>query len=499
MDRLPFIVDRLKQPPFEHRIATLAEFDGKSGMELLDIVTEILGKIDSELLDLPRDNFEVRIGRIVHFLKVMKFNIPGDQIEQFQDSLMGGDMEVLHSIIYWTLQKFDHLKKRAYLSRYLLPVDVSPDFMGDPRIEDLSQRLKEMQAEFKEVHKMADQNRVNNPRPNDLKSEISQLEQERTQLQNKINRLKKEVKEDETYFNNMLKATSKLRKEQEEEARIYDKMREQRGLLQRADAKCNETARRLADTRNSNSMSQSPEELLSKLQAEVRGLIEKKDAQEGAMAEKNMHLEKLMGWENSDRVTTEEDVRQKRIQVREEEQHLQELQLQLDAALERNPKLSVFRQASTMAQAKLREKEVQAEKLDEERRRLVKQAEDREAELQQARGKKNPAMAKIDLKKYGAQVREKIEKYKKMREELSGLRSELVVLQRTEQILKGKLKNLDDFLSEVEKKKGISVCSIFQCTFYYHMHLIISKLYLIYILIATVGVSGHPARARGDG
>ena len=69
-------------------------------------------------------------------------------------------------------------------------------------------------------------------------------------------------------------------------------------------------------------------------------------------------------------------------------------------------------------------------------------------------------MAKIDLKKYGAQVREKIDKYKKMREELSALRSELVVLQRTEQILKGKLKNLDDFLSEVEKRKGISVSAL---------------------------------------
>lgn len=459
MERLPFIVDRLKQPPFEHRIATLAEFDGKSGMELLDIVTEILAAIDSEYGDLARDNVENRIYRIVHFLKVMKFNIPGDQAEQFQDTLMSGDVEVLHSIIFWTLQKFDHLKKRAYLSRYLLPVDISPDFMGDPRLEDLSQRLKEMQAEFKEVHKLADQNRANNPRPHDLKAEIAQLEQERTQLQNKIARLKKEVKEDETYFNNMLKATSKLRKEQEEEVRIYDKMREQRGLLQRSDAKYNDTARRLADTRNSSAMTQSAEELLTKLQQEVRGLIERKDQQESSMAEKDMHLEKLIGWENSDRGTTEEDVRQKRIQLREEEQHLQELQLQLEAALERNPKLSVFRQASTMAQSKLREKEEQAEKLDEERRRLAKQAEDREAEISAARGKKNPAMAKMDLKKYGAQVREKIEKYKKMREELSALRAELVVLQRTEQILKGKLQNLDDFLTEVEKKKGISVSS----------------------------------------
>ena len=40
----------------------------------------------------------------------------------------------------------------------------------------------------------------------------------------------------------------------------------------------------------------------------------------------------------------------------------------------------------------------------------------------------------MDLKKYGAVVREKIEKYKRMREELAAIRAELVVLQRTEQV-----------------------------------------------------------------
>lgn len=227
--------------------------------------------------------------------------------------------------------------------------------------------------------------------------------------------------------------------------------------MQQADARYNDAGRRLGDTRSSGSLSQSPEELLNKLAGEVRGLTERKDAQEALLSERQGHLEKLMGWENSDRITTEDDVRSKRSQLRETEQQLQELQVQLEAQLERNPKLSVFRQASTMALSKLREREEAAEKLDDERKRLQKQVDDREAELQAIRGKKNPAMGKVDLKKYGAQVREKIDKYKKMREELSTLRAELVVLQRTEQILKGKLKNLDAFLTEMERKKGIEV------------------------------------------
>jgi intraflagellar transport protein 81 len=52
-------------------------------------------------------------------------------------------------------------------------------------------------------------------------------------------------------------------------------------------------------------------------------------------------------------------------------------------------------------------------------------------------------------------VCEKIETYKRMRDEISSLRNELVILQRTEQILKSRDKNLDEFLTQLEKKKGV--------------------------------------------
>ena len=76
----------------------------------------------------------------------------------------------------------------------------------------------------------------------------------------------------------------------------------------------------------------------------------------------------------------------------------------------------------------------------------------------QAQGKANSSkLGKRDLKKYGAQVRDKIEKYKRMREEMAALRAEVVTLQRTEQILKGKHKHLDEFLTDLERKKGVEV------------------------------------------
>jgi intraflagellar transport protein 81 len=97
------------------------------------------------------------------------------------------------------------LQKRAYLAKYLMPVEVPADFQGEPLIIDLLSRLKDMQADFKEVHKVYDQVRSNGARPAELKAEIAQLENERIQLQNKISRMKKDTHGDEQYFHEMLK------------------------------------------------------------------------------------------------------------------------------------------------------------------------------------------------------------------------------------------------------------------------------------------------------
>ena len=82
------------------------------------------------------------------------------------------------------------------------------------------------------------------------------------------------------------------------------------------------------------------------------------------------------------------------------------------------------------------------EKLTEETRRLSKQIEEKHNELR-AKGKLGGNSGKItqdQLKRYGAEVKGKLEKYKIMRKEQDALRSELVVLQRTEQILKSRNK-----------------------------------------------------------
>ena len=99
-------------------------------------------------------------------------------------------------------------QKRAYLGKYLSPENVAPEFLNDDLILDLTQKLKEMQGEFKEVHKHVDQLRNTSARPGELRAEISRLDAEKQQLQAKIHKMKNNSHNDEGYFQDMLKVGS---------------------------------------------------------------------------------------------------------------------------------------------------------------------------------------------------------------------------------------------------------------------------------------------------
>ena len=209
MEQISFIVERLNAHPFDKGFATMADLDSKSSLELLEIACEIIVAIDPDQESILMEPTEYKVERVVQFLAVMKF-APNEQLETIQGYLSNGDKETLLDVMHWSLQRFDHLKKRAYLAKYLMPLEVPAEFMNEDLVLQLSQTLKELQIEFKEIHKAADQMRGTGTRPAELKSEIGQLEQERTQLKGKIERMEKDAKREGASFNEMLKVLNKI-------------------------------------------------------------------------------------------------------------------------------------------------------------------------------------------------------------------------------------------------------------------------------------------------
>lgn len=54
----------------------------------------------------------------------------------FRQGLVIGSKPVVHPILHWLLQRVPELKKRAYLARFLVKLEVPAEFLQDDIIND---------------------------------------------------------------------------------------------------------------------------------------------------------------------------------------------------------------------------------------------------------------------------------------------------------------------------------------------------------------------------
>ena len=141
--------------------------------------------------------------------------------------LENGDKVVVYQILHWALQRLPSLQKRAYLARFLVRVEIPPEFMQDDVLQEIHNTHRELQSQvtsvprvlkgppqlndlargraagtapsphlshhtphpnpqFKEVHKQVDALRAQPTKPQEIKTEITTLEDERQQLRIKV-------------------------------------------------------------------------------------------------------------------------------------------------------------------------------------------------------------------------------------------------------------------------------------------------------------------------
>lgn len=55
----------------------------------------------------------------------------------FRQGLVTGSKPVVHPILHWLLQRVPELKKRAYLARFLVKLDVPSEFLADEVIAEV--------------------------------------------------------------------------------------------------------------------------------------------------------------------------------------------------------------------------------------------------------------------------------------------------------------------------------------------------------------------------
>jgi len=60
--------------------------------------------------------------------------------------------ETIYPVLHWVLSEYENLRKRAYLSRYLMPVDVPMEYLPmttNGNLEEIFEAYKELQEEVR--------------------------------------------------------------------------------------------------------------------------------------------------------------------------------------------------------------------------------------------------------------------------------------------------------------------------------------------------------------
>lgn len=365
--------------------------------------------------------------------------------------MVHGEKRTIQHLLHWLVTKMPELQRRAYTARFLVPLQIPDEFLADDEMRETFQVYKDLQAEFQATHQNVEQMRGESMNPTELKKEITQLEQEKEQLLTKINLFKnKSNKED---FQALLEATSKLRKEQEQDAKLGEKERELTNMIEFYEQQVLTVKQRLMDTKKVANLNLGPDKMLENLRSETRKNRELSSDILGR--ELNDKRERLQRIELllQEPVTTQSELERLTNDVKRLQKDCMTLDDKLRQNAPQDDKLGIFKQQAAMLTKKKEQKQAEIKKLEVEKQALEKQMADKEQEYAKTKGGKY--MKRDDFRQYAANLRGKNTQYKQMKKQLSEIKSEVTVLSRTKQILQSRAEDIDGFMKQLERERGI--------------------------------------------
>ena len=404
-------------------------------------------------VDLRDEPQEVTAKRMLQFLQLLKHSFPTQDLELYGMHLVQGDRSVIYPILFFILSKREQLTKRAYLARFLVNIEVPAAFLHDEAVKEVHSQYKQLQRDFKATHKTVDRLRNNTLSPAELKREIKQLEDEKAQLKDKIKDLKRKTTNEEG-FAELLKVTSALRKEQEEETKLQERMREQRAALQNAERRYADATRKLAEMRAAASDDVSGDEMVRRLRKMLRESTVLCDQELPREIQERKSKMRKLGTLLMEPAKSEQDLADLQMEVRSTQNDIEDLKAKIERAMPHGGSgIQAYRQQSLMVAKKLQKAEDDLEKAANESDMLESELGAKQQQLADLSGDAK-YMKKGEFKEYSSNLRAKTSDYRTMKQELASLQNETVVLNRTEQVLRSRAKNVDEVLRKLEARRG---------------------------------------------
>nr|XP_026241829.1 intraflagellar transport protein 81 homolog isoform X3 [Urocitellus parryii] len=240
-DQIKFIVDNLNKEPFKKNY-NLITFDSLEPMQLLQVLNDVLAEIDpKQVVDIREEMPEQTAKRMLSLLGILKYKPPGNATDMstFRQGLVIGSKPVIYPVLHWLLQRTSELKKRAYLARFLIKLEVPNEFLQDETVADTNKQYEELMEAFKTLHKECEQLKTSGFSTAEIRKDISAMEEEKDQLIKRVERLKKRV---ETVQNHqrMLKIARQLRVEKEREEFLAQQKQEQKNQINEINTQINQ-------------------------------------------------------------------------------------------------------------------------------------------------------------------------------------------------------------------------------------------------------------------
>ena len=444
------IVAILKNPPFNETM-TLFSFEEKKEYELLDLIIKVMGMIDKSV-QLDNNDTAACLKAVFEFLQVLKFPYPSER--QLQDDLARGDKRLLIHILHFLLTGLRTLSDKYYVNKFTSPININQEYLGEDDILELNNQLKELQAEFLTTYNMLQEKKQNAPRIDEIQEDIRKNQNDKLQLSRSIAKLKKDYS-NKPDFSALFEMTSKLRKEQEQDSNLEKKIARQMYDIKEAEERLIVAQQRLLDNKKNLDNNVSALKLLEYARAQRNN---NRDAFE------NLSKYELIDRRNRIK-TMEEIIQMPEISMRdlqELKQQRQELMLEIDKLenkLKNSPthssELQIYKQSAMQATNAREASEKNLSKLEKEKNLLEIKYNELNKKFESQKGYK--FVRKNDLIQQAENLKKKKEIYHKCQKVIDKIKGEVLILDRTINILKEKTPDGDDILKKYEEKNGKSL------------------------------------------
>ncbi|XP_034185123.2 intraflagellar transport protein 81 homolog isoform X1 [Osmia lignaria lignaria] len=167
-------------------------FNSLSSEELLQVLKEVLIKIQDQNdanVDTRNGSTEETSIYILSVLRVLNYQ-PQVDPATFRQGLIRGDPDMIHPILTWLLSNLDIVRKRAYLSRFLVKIEVPAEYLSDAEVSSLYEQYTASINRFKTVHKEREIGKKNFENASELTADLKTMEKEKEAVTIRIEKMK---------------------------------------------------------------------------------------------------------------------------------------------------------------------------------------------------------------------------------------------------------------------------------------------------------------------